>query len=105
MQVFPSEASLVKFRWSKIVAEQMVVCFFLKSGLATVPLQDLKKVSSNWYVNHCRSKFLRSGASATHTVEPKACCSTTLLPALTQWLLLFMVKLTVLIWLLIYFTH
>ena len=105
MQVFPSEASLVKFRWSKSVAEQMVACFVLKFGVATVPLQDLKKVSSKWYIDYCGLESFRSGASATHMVEPKARCSTKLLPALTQWLLLFMVKLTVLIWLLIYLTH
>lgn len=59
--VFPDEDPPVKFLRSKSVGKQMIACFFSKSGhVATVPLQDRKTVTADWYVTKCLPKVLEA---------------------------------------------
>ena len=39
----------------------MVACFFAKFGhVATIPLEDIKTVTADWYVNHCLPKVFQA---------------------------------------------
>ena len=52
--VFPDENPLVKFKRNRSASKQMIACFFAKLGhSATIPLEDRKTVTADWYVNHC----------------------------------------------------
>ena len=45
--------------WS--TSKQMLACFFAKFGhVATVPLEDRKTVTDDWYVNLCMSKIFQA---------------------------------------------
>ena len=38
----------------------MIACFFAKFGhVATIPLEDRKTVTADWYVNHCLPKVFQ----------------------------------------------
>ena len=39
----------------------MIACFFAKVGhVATIPLEDRKTVTADWYVNHCVPKIFQA---------------------------------------------
>ena len=59
--VFPDEISAVKFKRNRSASKQMIACFFAKFGhVATIPLEDLKTVTSDWHVNHCMPKVFQA---------------------------------------------
>ena len=59
--VFPDENPPVKFKRNRSASKQMIACFFAKFGhLATIPLEDRKTVTADWYVNHCLPKVFRA---------------------------------------------
>ena len=50
--VFPDENPPVKFKRNRSASKQMVSCFFTKFGhVATIPLEDIKTTTPDWYVN------------------------------------------------------
>ena len=58
--VFPDDNPLVKFKRNRSASKQ-VMCFFAKFGLvATIPLEDRKAVTADWYVNHCLPKIFQA---------------------------------------------
>ena len=57
--VFPDKNPPVKRNRS--TSKQMIACFFAKFGhVATIPLEDRKTVSADWYVNHCLLKVFQA---------------------------------------------
>ena len=55
--VFPVENPPVKFKRNRSASKQMIACFFAKFGhVATIPLEDRKTVTADWYVNQCLPK-------------------------------------------------
>ena len=51
---FPDENPHVKFERNRCASKQMIACFFAKfCHVATIPLEDRKTVTADWYVNHC----------------------------------------------------
>ena len=59
--VFPDENPPVKFKRNRSASKQMIACFFAKIGHdATIPLEDRKMVTADWYVNHCLLKVFRA---------------------------------------------
>ena len=58
---FPDENPPVKFKRKRSVSKQMIACFFAKFGhVATIPLEDRKTVTADWYVNHCLPKIFQA---------------------------------------------
>ena len=52
--VLPDENPPVKFKRNRSALKQMMACFFVKFGhIATIPLEDRKTITADWYVNHC----------------------------------------------------
>lgn len=52
--VFQDEVAPTKVARSRSVGKKMIACFFTMTGhLATVPLEDQKTVTAEWYVNTC----------------------------------------------------
>ena len=42
-----------KFKRNRSASKQMTACFFATFGhVATIPLEDRKTVTADWYVNH-----------------------------------------------------
>ena len=59
--VFPDENPPVKFKRNRSASKQMVACFFAKVGhVATIPLEDIKTIMADWYVNHCLPKVFQA---------------------------------------------
>ena len=59
--VFEDEDPPVKYMRSKSAGKQMIACFFAKSGhVATVPLEDRKTVTADWYVTNCLPKVFEA---------------------------------------------
>ena len=59
--VFPDEDPPVKFKRSRSSSKQMVASFFTKTGhLITVPLEERKTVTSDWYVTNCLPKVMEA---------------------------------------------
>ena len=59
--VFPDENPPVKFKRNRSASKQMIACFFAKFGhVATIPLEDRKTVTADWYVNHCLPKIFQA---------------------------------------------
>ena len=59
--VFPDENPPVNFKRNRSGAKQMIACFFAKFGhVATIPLEDRKTVTADWYVNHCLLKVFQT---------------------------------------------
>ena len=59
--VFPDENPPVKFKRNRSASKQMRVCFFAKFGhVATIPLEDRKTATADWYVNHCLPKIFQA---------------------------------------------
>ena len=59
--VFPDENPPVKFKRNRSASKQMIACFFAKFGhVATIPLEDRKTVTADWYVNHCLPKVFQA---------------------------------------------
>ena len=57
----PDENPPVKFNRNKSASKQMIACFFANFGhVATIPLEDRKTVTADWYVNHCLPKILQA---------------------------------------------
>ena len=67
--IFPDENPPVKFEKNSSASKQMIACFFAKFGHeacffakfghdATIPLEDRKTVTADWYVNRCLPKSL-----------------------------------------------
>lgn len=55
--VFPGDAPPIKFKRTRSTGKQMVASFIARSGhVATVPLEDRRTVTSDWYVHHCLPK-------------------------------------------------
>ena len=59
--VFPDENPPVKFKRNPSASKQMIAYFFAKFGhVATIPLEDRKTVTADWYVNHSLPKFFQA---------------------------------------------
>ena len=59
--VFPDENPPVKFKRNRSASKQMTACFFSKFGhVTTIPLEDRKTVTADWYVNHCVPKVFQA---------------------------------------------
>ena len=59
--VFPDENPPVKFKRNRSAFKQMIACFLAKLGhVATIPLEDRKTVTADWYVNHCLPKVFQA---------------------------------------------
>ena len=59
--VFPDENPPVKFKRNRSASKQMIACFFAKFGhVATIPLEDRKTVTADWYVNHCSPRIFHA---------------------------------------------
>ena len=59
--VFTDENPQVKFKRNRSGSKQMIACFFAKFGhVATIPLEDRKTVTADWYVNYCLPKAFRA---------------------------------------------
>ena len=59
--VFPDENPPVKFKRNTSASKKMIACFFAKFGqVATIPLEDRKTVTADWYVNHCLPKVFQA---------------------------------------------
>ena len=59
--VCPDENPSVKFKRNRNTSKQMTACFFAKFGhVATIPLEDRKAVTADWYVNHCLPKVFQA---------------------------------------------
>ena len=51
----------MKFKRNRSASKQMIACFFAKFGhFATIPLEDRKTVTADWYVNHCLPKVFQA---------------------------------------------
>ena len=51
----------LKFKRNRSACKEMIVCFFANFGhVATIPLEDRKTVTADWYVNHCMPKVLQA---------------------------------------------
>ena len=47
----------MKFYRNRSASKQMVACFFAKFGhVANIPLEYIKMITADWYVNHCLPK-------------------------------------------------
>ena len=61
MWVFPDENPLVKFKGNRNASKQIIAYFFAKIGhVATIPPEDRKTVTADWYVNHCLLKIFQA---------------------------------------------
>ena len=59
--VFPDDTPPVKFKRNRCASKQMIACFFAKFGhVATLPLEDRKTVTVDWYVNQCVPKIFQA---------------------------------------------
>ena len=59
--VFPDENPPVKFTRNRSASKQMIACFFAKFGrVATIPPEDEKTITADWYVNHCLPKIFQA---------------------------------------------
>ena len=57
----PDDNPPVKFKRNRSDFKQMTACFFAKIGhVATIPLEDRKTVTADWYVNHCLPKVFQT---------------------------------------------
>ena len=60
VSVLPDENPPVKFKRNRSAFKQKIVCFFAKFGhVATIPLEDRRTVTADWYVNHCLPKIFQ----------------------------------------------
>ena len=51
----------MKFKRNRSASKLMIACFFAKFGhVASIPLEDRKTVTADWYVNHCLPKFFQA---------------------------------------------
>ena len=51
----------MKFERNRCASKQMLACFVAKFGhFATIPLEDRKTVTDDWYVNHCVPKIFQA---------------------------------------------
>ena len=51
----------MKFKRNRNASKQMITCFFAKFGhVATIPLEDIKTVRADWYVNHCLPELFQA---------------------------------------------
>ena len=51
----------MKFKRNRSASKQMIACFFAKFGhVATIPLEDRKMVTADWYVNYCLPKIFQA---------------------------------------------
>ena len=51
----------MKFERNRCASKQMIACFFAKFGhVATIPHEDRKTVTADWYVNHCVPKIFQA---------------------------------------------
>ena len=59
--VFPDENAPVKLKRNRNASKQMIACFFAKFGhVATIPLENRKTFTADWYVNHCLPKIFQA---------------------------------------------
>ena len=58
---FPGKTPPVKFKRNISASNQMIACYCAKFGhVATIPLEDRKMITADWYVNHCLPKVLQA---------------------------------------------
>lgn len=59
--LFPGEPPPEKFKRSRSTGKKMVASFVTKTGpIATIPLEDRRTVTSDWYVHQCLPKVLHA---------------------------------------------
>ena len=77
----------MKFKRKRSASKQTIACFFAKFGhVATVPLEDRKTVTADWYVSHCFLKSSRHDVNGVLERVSVAYCSIMTMPASTQQL-------------------
>ena len=65
----------------------MIACFFAKFGhVATIPLEDRKTVTADWYINHCLPKIFQAWCKRRPERVSEVYCSIMTMPARTQQL-------------------
>ena len=58
---FPNENPSVKFKRNRNASKQMIACFFATFGhVATIPPEERKTVTVDWYVNHRLLKLFKA---------------------------------------------
>ena len=63
--VFPGEAVPMKFKRSRSFGKQMVASFFSKKGhIASIPLEEQRTVTANWYIDVCIPRVFHAWQSA-----------------------------------------
>ena len=76
----------MKFK-RKSASKQMTAYFILKFGyVTTIPLEDRKTVTADWYVNHCLPIYSRQGVNGVPKRVSVVFCSIMTMPARTQQL-------------------
>ena len=59
--VYQAESPPVKLKRIRRASKQMLGCFFANFGhVATIPPEDRKTVTADWYVNHCLPKVFQA---------------------------------------------
>ena len=59
--VFPDENPPVKFKRNRSASEKNDSMFFAKFGhVATIPLEDKKTATADWYVNNCLAQIFQA---------------------------------------------
>ena len=59
--IFPDENPPMKFKRNRNASKQMIARFFAKFGhVATIPLEDKKTITADWYVNHCLPQIFQA---------------------------------------------
>ena len=84
--LFPRDPPPEKFRRSRSTGKKMVALFVTKTGpIATIPLEDRRTVTADWYVQQClpqvlnaaRARRPRSGITLHHDNAPAHTAATT----------------------------
>ena len=84
MWVIPDENQPVKFKRNRSASKQLIARFFVKFGhVATIPFEDRKTVTAEWYVNHCFLKSSRHDVNDDPDRVSVAYCSIKTMPART----------------------
>ena len=85
--VFPDENPPVKFKRNSSASKQITARFFAKFGhAATIPLEDRKTSTDDWYVNHCLPKVFQAWCKRCPRTVSIVYCSIRTMPARTQQL-------------------
>ena len=60
VSVFSYENQPVKFKRNRSASKQMITCLQNTGHAASIPLEDRKTVTADWYVDHCLPEYLQA---------------------------------------------